>query len=138
MGFAARYSLYKDMKAKVSNLMVLPGYLVFIYFLLSLILPLPVMYPQHSFAWGLCVLLTFMMVFRQTMRAAAISSFYGLRSMAVSCLFPPLMPIRLVWGNIINMAATLKAWKLYFLGAGKRKKRRTYITTEVYPLSGSF
>jgi len=28
MGVAGRYSLYKDLKPKVSNLMVLPGYLV--------------------------------------------------------------------------------------------------------------
>ncbi|SHH73928.1 adsorption protein B [Sporobacter termitidis DSM 10068] len=123
MGFAARYSLYKDAKAKASNLMVLPGYLVFIYFLLSLFLPLPDMYTRHSLAWGLCVFLTFMMVFRQTMRAVAIANFYGFKSMAVACLLPPLMPVRLVWGNIINLTATLKAWKLYFLGAGTKKKK---------------
>lgn len=123
MGFAARYSLYKDLKAKASNMMVLPGYLIFLYFMVSLVVPLPVMYPQHSLAWGLCVFLTIMMIFRQTMRAVAITNFYGFKSMLVSCLFPPLLPIRLVWGNIINMTATIKAWKLYFVGAGKKKKR---------------
>lgn len=125
LGFAGRYSLYKDLKAKASNMMVLPGYLVFLYFIASSIfISLPVMYPQNTFAWGLCVFLTILMIFRQTMRAIAIANFYGAKSMVVSCLLPPLMPIRLVWGNIINMAATFKAWKLYFWGTGTKKKTR--------------
>jgi len=53
MGVAGRYSLYKDLKPKVSNLMVLPGYLVFIYFIVSLLTTVPVMYPQGSLAYNL-------------------------------------------------------------------------------------
>ena len=124
IGFAGRYSLYKDLKAKLSNMMVLPGYLVFLYFVASLFIAVPPMYPQGSLAYGLCVFLTFMMVFRQMTRAVAIANFYGFKSVAVACLFPPLMPLRLVCGNIINMAATVQAWKLFFLGAGTRKKTR--------------
>jgi adsorption protein B len=122
LGFSGRYSLYKDLKAKVSNLMVLPGYLVFLYFVLSLFVALPYMYPQYSFAYELCVFLTFMMVFRQVMRAVAITNFYGFRSMAVACLLPPLMPLRLIWGNLINMSATFQAWKLFFFGSRTRRK----------------
>ncbi|MCE5235956.1 MAG: phage adsorption protein NrfB, partial [Eubacteriales bacterium] len=114
LGFAGRYSLYKDLKAKLSNLIVLPGYLVFLYYVASLFVDLPVMYPRHTLAYALCVFLTCMMVLRQFMRAVSIANFYGFKSMAVSCLLPPLMPVRLVWGNIINMTATLKAWRLYF------------------------
>lgn len=125
MGFAGRYSLYKDLKAKLSNLMVLPGYLVFIYYIISLFVSVPYMYPQGSFSYELCVFLTFMMIFRQLMRAVSIINFYGFKSMAVSCLLPPLMPVRLVWGNIINMTATFKAWKLYFVGAGNKKKTKS-------------
>ena len=124
LGFTARYSLYKDLKAKLSNLMVLPGYMVFIYFIVSLFVDIPLMYPEHTLAYGLCVFLTFMMVFRQIMRAVAITNFYGFKSMAVACLLPPLMPVRLVWGNIINMAATLQAWKLFFFGKGTKKKKK--------------
>lgn len=124
MGFTGRYSLYKDLKAKLSNLMVLPGYLAFVYFVLSLFVSLPYMYPRNSLAYGLCVFLTFMMVFRQVMRAVAIANFYGFKSMAIACLFPPLMPVRLVWGNIINMVATLQAWKLFILGTGTKKKKK--------------
>jgi adsorption protein B len=124
IGFAGRYSLYKDLKAKFSNLMVLPGYLVFIYYILSLFISLPYMYPRGSFSYDLCVFLTMMMLFRQLMRAVAITNFYGFKSMAVACLLPPLMPIRLVWGNIINMTATFKAWKLFYVGAGTKKKTK--------------
>ena len=123
LGFTARYSLYKDLKAKLSNLMVLPGYMVFIYFIVSLFVDIPLMYPEHTLAYGLCVFLTFMMVFRQIMRAVAITNFYGFKSMAVACLLPPLMPVRLVWGNIINMAATLQAWKALFLWEGHEKEK---------------
>ncbi len=124
IGFTGRYSLYKDLKAKLSNIMVLPGYLVFLYYIASLFVALPYMYPQGSFAYQLCVFLTFMMVFRQIMRAVAITNFYGFKSMAVACLLPPLMPIRLVWGNLINMSATFQAWKLYFRGTGSKKRRK--------------
>ncbi len=132
MGLAGRYSLYKDLKAKLSNLIVLPGYLVFAYYIASLFIGIPVMYPKHTLAYALCVFLTFMMVLRQFMRAVSIVNFYGLKSMAVSCLFPPLMPIRLVWGNIINITATLKAWKLYLLGVsvGKKHKKVAWSKTD--------
>ncbi len=124
MRFAGRYSLYKDLKAKLSNLMVLPGYLVFLYYIMSLFIALPYMYPYGTLAYDLCVFLTIMMFFRQFMRAVAITNFYGFKSMAVACLLPPLMPIRLVWGNIINMTATFKAWKLFYLGAGTKKRTK--------------
>lgn len=124
LGLAGRYSLYKDFKAKYSNMIILPGYLVFIYFLMSLFTSLPYMYPRNSFSYLLCVVITFMMVFRQIMRAVAISNFYGFKSMAVACLLPPVMPIRLVWGNIINMTATYKAWKLFFKGTGTKRKKK--------------
>jgi adsorption protein B len=124
IGFTGRYSLYKDLKAKMSNLMALPGYLVFLYFVLSLFVPVPYMYPRNTLAYELCVFLTIMMVFRLIMRAVAITNFYGFKSMAAACLLPPLMPIRLVWGNIINMTATFKAWRLFFRGTGAKRKKK--------------
>jgi bacteriophage N4 adsorption protein B len=111
LNLAGRYSTYKDLKAKVGNLLVLPGYVIFVYFILSLFLPLPVIYPAFTFSWWLCVFLTVLMIFRQIMRAVAIRNVYGWGSMVVACLLPPLMPVRLVWGNIINLCATLRAWR---------------------------
>jgi adsorption protein B len=124
LSFAGRYSLYKDMKAKYSNLVTLPGYLIFLYAAASYLIDLPVMYPMYSLSWWLCVALTGLMVFRQLLRGAAIRHIYGFKSVVFACLLPPLMPIRLVWGNIINMAATLRAWKQYLFGIKSRKTSR--------------
>lgn len=121
LSFTGRYSLYKDLKAKLGNLMILPGYGVFLYFIASLFVRLPVMYPFWSFSWWLCLILTVLMVVRQTTRAYSIVRIYGYRSMFYGCLMPPLMPVRLVWGNIINLVATLKAWKTKLVGPAKKK-----------------
>lgn len=117
------YTLYRDLKAKVANLLILPGYFVFAYFILSLFTSIPVMYPINTFSGRLCIFLTFMMVYRQTMRAIAINNIYGFKSVIFACLIPPFMPIRLIWGNIINLSATLYAWQWSILGAGKSRKK---------------
>ncbi|MBP8988959.1 MAG: glycosyltransferase, partial [Clostridia bacterium] len=119
---SAKYTIYKDLKAKVGNLLILPGYLVFIYFLVSLFTSVPVMYPLFSFSWWLCVFLTTMMIAQQIKRGVAITNVYGFKSAAVACLLPPIMPIRMVWGNIINFCATCRAWKLFLSGDRKREK----------------
>ena len=122
--FGARYSLYKDFKAKFGNLLVMPGYPVFIYFVLSLFFQLPIMYPKGSLSWWLCVVLTVMMLERQLLRGVAIKNVYGWRSVTVACLTPPIMPIRLVWGNIINMVATLSAWNQRLWGTSKKSSNK--------------
>ena len=112
LNFRDRTFLYKDLKAKFANLVILPGYLVFMYFLVSLINPqLPIMYPIWSIGWWLCIILAVMMVQRQFLRGWAVSNVYGKKMLFFSCLLPPLFPIRLIWGNIINFCATLRAWK---------------------------
>lgn len=116
MSFIHRYTLYKDWKAKFANLVNLFGYTVFIIFLLSLFTDLPKIIPEGSLSWYLSVFLTAMMVERQFLRAKAIKNVYGWRSVTVACLLPPLLPVRLVWGNIINLAATLKAWQRCLFG----------------------
>ncbi|MDL2253650.1 phage adsorption protein NrfB [Ruminococcaceae bacterium OttesenSCG-928-I18] len=117
-----RYSLYKDLKAKVGNLLVFVGYPVLIYFLVSLFVPLPVIYPIYSVSWYLCVVVTIMMIERQLFRGVSIYNVYGMRSVFFACLFPPIIPLRLVWGNIINMVATFKAYKQKILGQNTNKK----------------
>ena len=123
---AGRYSLYKDLKAKFSNLAVLPGYLVLLYNVLSLLLPgLPLMFPGATLSWWLTLVLLGLLVFRQVLRAVAIRNVYGMKSVLFSSLLPPLLPIRLVWGNIINLAATLRAWRQLLFGTGSAKSGRT-------------
>ncbi len=112
LNFRDRTLLYKDLKAKFANLILLPGYLVFLYFLIALFFPeLPIMYPYWSLGWWLCVVLAFMMIERQFLRGKAILKVYGARMLFFSCLLPPLFPIRLIWGNVINFWATVRAWR---------------------------
>lgn len=114
MTLAGRYSLYRDYKAKIGNLLVFVGYPVLLYFLLSLFIDLPPIYPKGTVSWYLAIAVTFLMVERQLFRAIAIYRVYGLRSVFFGCLFPPLLPIRFIIGNYINMVATFKAYRQYW------------------------
>lgn len=127
--FPERAFLYKDLKAKFANFVLLPGYAVFIYFVLQTFvhdLNLPVMYPLGSVSWWLCILLFFMMIERQVMRGRALLQIYGWRTMALSVLMPPLFPLRLLWGNLINLCATFKAWqqRITFKHQGENKRQK--------------
>lgn len=106
-----RYTMYKDWKAKLANLLALPGYAVFIYVVCSFFFTLPPIYPYKTLSWWLCVVLTLMMLERQILRAVAIKNVYGLKSAIIACFLPPVIPFRLVWGNIINFVATVNAWE---------------------------
>jgi adsorption protein B len=122
--FLGRYSIYKDLKAKIGNLLFFVGYPVLIYFIASLFIPLTPIYPIYSFSWYISLVITILMIERQLARAIAIYNVYGFRSVFFSCLFPPILPIRIVWGNIINLSATLQAYKLKFIG-DKKKRQKT-------------
>ncbi len=125
LSFMARYSVYRDLKAKVGNLLVFVGYPVLIYFLVSLFIPLTPIYPKFSPSWYLSLVVTILMVERQISRAVAIYNVYGFKMMFFSCLFPPLLPIRVIWGNLINLTATLLAYKQNLLSKKKQKLTKT-------------
>lgn len=123
MSFVGRYSLYKDQKAKVGNLLAFIGYPVFIYFIVSLFVQgMPVIYPKGSISWYLSLIVTIEMIERQVFRMVAIYNIYGMRSVFFSTLFPPILPIRIIWGNIINFTATVKAYKQKMYGNTKKTK----------------
>lgn len=120
---AGRYTLYKDQKAKVGNLLAFIGYPVLIYFFASFFIDLPPIYPKYTFSWYLCLVVTLMMLERQIFRGISIYQIYGLRSMFFACLFPPLLPFRIIWGNIINFTATIKSYRQkYFRPPGRKRK----------------
>ena len=131
----AKYSLYRDWKAKYGNLLPLPGYAVFAYFVCSLFCPLPPIYPRGSFSWWLSVVLTVFMIERQLMRMIALKNVYGWRSAVAGCLIPPLLPLRTVWGNVVNFLATLRAWRIALFGFPRsrprwQKTRHSYLSPE--------
>lgn len=124
LSFVSKYSLYRDWKAKVGNLLLGPGYLVFAYFILSLFVNVPIMFPLYSTSWYLMVVLSILMIERQVLRYIAVKNVYGRKSGFISSFFPPLLPFRLVLGNIINFHSTILAWKLRIFGAGPRIKKK--------------
>ena len=125
LDFISKYSIYKDWKAKFGNLILGPGYLVFSYFIISLFFNIPTMYPKYTLSWYLMVFLSLVMIERQILRGIAVKNVYGNRSSFISVLFPPIMPIRMVLGNIMNFHSTINAWKTHIFGKKKvRGKKR--------------
>ncbi len=122
--FVGRYSLYKDVKAKVGNLLSIIAYPIFIYFIFSLFIPLIPIFPAKSLSYYLSIVLTIMMIERQLFRGVAVYQVYGFRSVFFSCLLPPLMPLRLIWGNIINFVATVRAFKQNYFGQKIKKNKK--------------
>lgn len=114
LSFIGRYSLYRDQKAKIGNLLSGVGYPVLIYFIISLFVPLTPIYPIYSFSWYLSLVVTLMMLERQLLRGISLYNIYGLKSVFYGTLFPPLVPLRIVWGNIINFTATVRAYLQYW------------------------
>ncbi len=123
MSFVGRYSLYKDQKAKLGNLLSGIGYPILIYFIFSLFYPLISIYPLYSFSWFLSLIVTLMMIERQLLRAISLYSVYGFRSVFYGTLFPPLIPIRILWGNLINFVATIRAYIQFSKKDDKKPKR---------------
>jgi adsorption protein B len=122
LSFIGRYSLYRDQKAKIGNLLSGVGYPVLIYFLISLFKPVIPIYPYYSLSWYLSLVVTIMMIERQLLRAISLYNVYGFRSVFYGTLFPPLVPLRIVWGNIINFTATFKAYLQYLKKDDNNKK----------------
>ncbi len=123
LSFAGKYSLYRDQKAKLGNLLSMVGYPVLIYFIASLFVELTPIYPKYTLSWYLCVAVTIMMLERQLFRSVSLKNIYGMRSVFFGVFFPPLVPIRIVWGNIINLVATTRAYIQYMKGKHKPKEQ---------------
>ncbi|MFI3171364.1 MAG: glycosyltransferase [Eubacteriales bacterium] len=119
LSFAGKYSLYRDQKAKLGNLLSMVGYPVLIYFITSLFVELTPIYPKYTVSWYLCLIVTIMMIERQLFRAVSLKNIYGYRSVFFGCFFPPLIPLRIIWGNIINLVATVRAYIQYLKGKKK-------------------
>ncbi len=123
ISFAGRYSFYKDLKAKVLNLITFVGYVAIIYCILAMIFDLEPFYRKGSPVYYMAIAVFVMMIIREMFRGYALYNVYGMRSAFFGVLFPPLFPIRLIYGNIINFVATVRAFKLKLFGDNATRKR---------------
>ncbi len=115
-----RLTLLEDQKGKFTNLVHIIGYPLTIYALLSLIFPLPFSISPLAYILGLVVItLTFG---RLLMRFFAVKAIYGWREGILASFAPPLLPVRWIIGNVINLMATIRAWRLYFWPNGFQQK----------------
>ncbi|NLC54278.1 MAG: phage adsorption protein NrfB [Erysipelothrix sp.] len=130
LNFLSKYSLYRDYKSKISNLLVLPGYLIFAYFIFSLVFNLPIMFIKYSTSWYLMLFLTFLMIQRQILRFFAVKTVYGVKSALIATVIPPVLPLRLVVGNVINFHATVNAWKMKLFKNKKKRNKKSKSSTK--------
>lgn len=127
MKMVGRYTLYKDLKAKYGNLIIILGYAVMIYWLFSFFFDLPQVYTKGTLPYYLCFVVTGMTIIRQIYRGKALYHVYGIRSAFFGVFFPPLFPIRLVYGNIINLVSTVRAFnQRYSAGRDEEKSKQKY------------
>lgn len=123
ISLAGRYSFYKDIKSKFLNLLPILGYILAIYVIIAAILHLDPFYTKGSVIYYMSVIVFIIMCLRQITRGYALYSVYGLRSVFFGCLLPPLFPIRLLYGNIINFAAVVRAFMMQIgLRQGKKNE----------------
>ncbi len=125
ISFAGRYSFYKDLKAKLINLVPILGYSVSFYCILTMIFSdLPPIYTNDSATYYMSMIVFAIMILRQVFRGYALYHVYGMRSVFFGCLLPPLLPIRLIYGNIINLTATIRAFRMKLFGDNSTKKTK--------------
>lgn len=126
------FARYRDIKTRWANLIVGPGYLVFLFSLAIWIYSVftgaaPWQNTSTQKAWEmvytLSIITSVFSVERQVMRGLALSEIFGAKQALMAMLLPPLLPIRLVWGNIINFVATLHAWRIVLFGSPTQQKK---------------
>jgi len=113
ISFPAKYSLYRDQKAKIGNLLLFVRYPVFVYFIVSLFFDVPPISPQGTLSYYLSILVSIYHV-------------YGWKRVFYLTFFSPFIPIRYVWGSVINFTPTLLAIldKFKFQRKQKNKKKK--------------
>jgi len=126
-----KYSLLRDRKARYMNMIILPAYGVFVYCVYDIIYNLVtgqpsnvtnMIFPFLTPIWFVVVADTVIAVERIINRFTAVKEIYGKKHAIASTLIPPVLSIRLIWGNIINFFATLDAWKTFIFGGRKKVK----------------
>jgi adsorption protein B len=113
-GVWTRYMLYRDRKSLVTNLMTLLGYVlvavVVTVWTVTWVNPdayrFPPLLEQGTWLWYLVLANAALLVWRMGFRAYCVFRLYGVAQALLS------LP-RMVWGNVVNFAATCRAIVLY-------------------------
>jgi bacteriophage N4 adsorption protein B len=129
-----RYSLYRDRKAVVTNLITMLAYLVvFMYLIfefmrwgLSSRHPVNAVITSESLLWYLGIATSFMMVSRLLHRFIFVHSIYGFTAGFLSI-------IRLPISNFINFLASIRALSQYFNARRKKKPLKWDKTDHKFP-----
>ena len=120
----------------------LPAYALFVYtiydFVYSMITGQPSLiatknFPLFSLMWYVVAADTGLAVSRLFNRFIAVKEIYGLKNAFASTFVPPLIPLRLIWGNVINFLSTLDAWKTFIFGNKKKVKWNKTVHKEYAP-----
>ncbi|MCR4866193.1 MAG: phage adsorption protein NrfB [Lachnospiraceae bacterium] len=122
ISFAGRYSFYKDAKTKLVNLVPFFGYIASVYCIVAIFLDITPLYEPNTPVYYMAMAVFTMMILHQIFRGYALYKVYGFRSVIFGCLFPPLFPIRLIYGNIINFVATFRAFNMKYISTKKTIK----------------
>ncbi len=128
------YALARDRKALISQLAILVGY--FVLGVILLVWGLQHLYPGSyrypplieygTWLWYLVLIDTFFLLFRFVERAFWVQRIYGWTQALLSAP-------RLVWGNAINIAATVRAMRLWFKARVTGSLVQWDKTEHVYP-----
>lgn len=130
--WAVRWNLFQDRKALLSTPANFLAYFVFAYFLLYIILitffveyMLPLI-REGTLLWYLVYASTFFMAWRSLNRAYAVYKIYG--------FWPALTSIpRVLWGNVINFFAIVRAVWQFSLGDLQKRKVAWDKTAHEFP-----
>lgn len=120
-----RYSLVHDRKAFITHFINGAAYFLLLFWLIYEVSTLnkpnyPALQEQfniHPWVWWLILTGTFMMCMRLFQRIIATHRVYG--KLAAS-----LTLVRACYGNLLNLHALIRAYKLYFLSVSRRKKAK--------------
>lgn len=116
-----RFTLFHDRKSFITHFISGFGYFVLLFWLLYTVLTYdhpqyPSLQEQFNFhpeAWWLIVTVTLLMVQRMIQRFIAVTRIYGLT--------PALLSIpRVFYGNLLNLHALIRAYKVYFTTSKKK------------------
>ncbi|HEY3453312.1 MAG TPA: glycosyl transferase family protein [Bryobacteraceae bacterium] len=132
--FAARYMLFRDRKAIVTNEICLLGYFIVIVVLIfeiySWLVPDSYRYPplveKNSWLWNVLIVNFLFLLNRLAWRSYSVYKVYGLKQSQLAIF-------RQVWSNVINGCATSRAMYLYARAIFLKKKIAWDKTAHVLP-----